>query len=114
MRAVRDFRQQPESAIREAKSAKMWNVVGHLKLPLNKVKTCDHLRDGMFNLQSRVPIIDGGSVLHFACKCIRVHLHKEELVRMFIEDKFNGASTNVVDCFRRGNRLGPKICAQLG
>ena len=114
MRAVRDFRQQPESVVREAKAAKTWNVVRYLKLPLDKVKARDHLRDRMFNLQSRIPIIDGGSVLHFAAEMFRLHLHKEELVRIFIEDEFNGASTNVVDCFRRGNRLSPKICPQLG
>jgi hypothetical protein len=114
VRAVKDFQQQPEQVIRESKPTKMCNVVRHLKLPLDKVKTCDHLRDGMFNLQSRVPIIDSVQSSILLAKFFRVHLHKEELIRIYVKDEFNGASTNVVDCFRRGNRLGPKICAQLG
>jgi hypothetical protein len=38
LRAVRDFQQRHESVISEAKLAKMWNVMLHLKLPLDKVK----------------------------------------------------------------------------
>src|SRR5260370_36022720 len=115
VREVRDFRQPPGPVICEDKPGKRWNIVRHLKLPLDKVKTCDHLRDGMFNLQSRVPIKNGGSTLSILqAKCFHVHLHEEELVRIFIKDESTCACTNIIHGFRCSNCLGPKVCTQFG
>lgn len=48
-----------------------WEATGNQKLPFHKVKSSDHLRNGMLNLKSSV------------------HLHKVMLVGIQIENKFD-------------------------
>ena len=110
VRVVRDYQQQPRE-VNVRTTSKL--IVNHLKLPFYQIKARDHLRYGMFNLQPCVPRKDRRSALPICEHNLRIHLHKEEFVRIFIEYEFNGARTNIVNCFRRGNGLGAQICSQL-
>jgi hypothetical protein len=85
----------------------------YLKLPFYEVKARNHLRDWVLNLQSRVPARRVLQPDEISIQNMPIHLHKIELVRIFIKDEFNRASTDIIDSFCRGNCLGTKICAQF-
>ncbi|KAI8045743.1 hypothetical protein M5D96_001927 [Drosophila gunungcola] len=54
---------------------------GNANLPLNQICACNHLRDGMLDLQAGV------------------HLHKVEGEVLLVQDELHGACSNVAHSF---------------
>lgn len=57
-----------------------WKSTSHQELPFHKVKTCDHFRDGVFNLEPGV------------------HFHEVMFVRIQIKNEFDSSCVLVSDC----------------
>ena len=81
----------------------------YLKLPLDEVKTRDHLRDRVLDLQPSVPEKNHQSVESSLDVGHAAHFHEIKLLRIVVKDELDGPRTNVVDSLCSSNGFRTQV-----